>query len=196
MITVVSGLPRSGTSLMMQMLVAGGLTPLTDGLRKADANNPHGYFEWEKAKTLPRDPGCIADAEGKVVKVVSALLPALPAAFYYRVIFMQRSLAEVVASQAAMLRGRGVQGSDLPPDAMARALDIHLKQIRGALSRRTEVAVKYLEYRDLIANPRESAIAVQAFLDFPLAIDAMISQVDPLLYHQRQDSRPTHTARD
>lgn len=195
MITVVSGLPRSGTSLMMQMLVAGGLTPLTDGIRKADANNSRGYFEWEKARTLLRDPGCIAEAEGKVVKVVSTLLPALPATFDYRIVFMQRSLAEVVASQVAMLQKLGTKGSDLAPDAMARALDSHLCQIRSALGRRGELAVTYVEYRELIANPRELAIAIQAFLDCPLAIDTMILQVDPLLYHQRQDVPARHVAR-
>ncbi|HWZ78514.1 MAG TPA: hypothetical protein VNX87_18360 [Candidatus Sulfotelmatobacter sp.] len=74
MITIVSGLPRSGTSLMMQMLVAGGMTPLSDGERTADADNPCGYLEWERIKQLPTDPGCIVEAEGKVVKVISRLL--------------------------------------------------------------------------------------------------------------------------
>jgi len=78
MITIVSGLPRSGTSLMMQMLVAGGMTPLSDGERTADADNPRGYLEWERIKQLPNDPGCIAEAEGKVVKVISRLLLSLP----------------------------------------------------------------------------------------------------------------------
>lgn len=99
MITIVSGLPRSGTSLMMQMLVAGGMTPLSDGERTADADNPRGHLEWERIKTLPNDPTCIAEAEGKVVKVISRLLLSLPAGHDYRVIFMQRPLPEVLASQ-------------------------------------------------------------------------------------------------
>jgi len=92
MITIVSGLPRSGTSLMMRMLVAGGMTPASDGERTADADNPRGYLEWERIKQLPTDPGCIVEAEGKVVKVISRLLLSLPADHEYRVIFMQRPL--------------------------------------------------------------------------------------------------------
>jgi hypothetical protein len=90
MITIVSGLPRSGTSLMMQMLVAGGMTPLSDGERTADADNPRRYLEWERIKQLPNDPGCIVEAEGKVVKVISRLLLSLPSDHEYQVIFMER----------------------------------------------------------------------------------------------------------
>ena len=68
MIAIVSGLPRSGTSLMMQMLAAGGMPVLSDGERQADTDNPKGYFEWERIKRLPKDPACIVEAEGKVVK--------------------------------------------------------------------------------------------------------------------------------
>src|SRR5215813_2420595 len=104
MITIVSGLPRSGTSLMMQMLVAGGLAALSDGERRADTDNPKGYLEWERIKTLPKDPNCIVEAEGKVVKCISQLLLALPMNHEYRIIFMQRPLPEVLASQEEMLR--------------------------------------------------------------------------------------------
>ena len=107
MITIVSGLPRSGTSLMMQMLAAGGMSILSDGERRADVDNPRGYLEWERIKQLPKNPGCIAEAEGKAVKVISQLLLSLPAQHEYRVIFMQRPLPEVMASQDEMLRRRG-----------------------------------------------------------------------------------------
>src|SRR5207253_8560948 len=102
-ITIVSGLPRSGTSLMMQMLAAGGMSILTDGERQADLDNPRGYFEWERIKQLPKEPGCIVEAEGKVVKVIWQRLLALPAGHDYRVVFVQRPLAEVLASQEQML---------------------------------------------------------------------------------------------
>src|SRR5208283_3954323 len=111
MITIVSGLPRSGTSLMMQMLVAGGMTPLSDGERKADTDNPRGYLEWERIKQLPKEPGLIAEAEGKVVKVVSQLLLSLPEGPHYRIVFMQRPLAEVLKSQEQMLKRRGTYDS-------------------------------------------------------------------------------------
>src|SRR3984957_677590 len=107
MITIVSGLPRSGTSLMMQMLEAGGMAVLSDGERKADTDNPKGYLEWERVKQLPKDPGLIAQAEGKVVKVISQLLLSLPGGHEYRVVFMQRALPEVLKSEGGRMRGNG-----------------------------------------------------------------------------------------
>jgi len=107
MITIVSGLPRSGTSLMMQMLAAGGMPVLSDGERKADTDNPKGYLEWERVKQLPKDPSLIAEAEGKVVKVISQLMLSLPDGHEYRIVFMQRPLAEVMKSQDEMLKRRG-----------------------------------------------------------------------------------------
>src|ERR1035438_4758991 len=107
MIAIVSGLPRSGTSLMMQMLDAGGLPVLSDGERKAHTDNPKGYLEWERIKQVPKNPGLIAEAEGKVVKVISQLILSLPASHEYRIVFMQRPLPEVLRSQDEMLRRRG-----------------------------------------------------------------------------------------
>ena len=107
MITIVSGLPRSGTSLMMQMLAAGGVPILSDGERRADADNPRGYLEWERIKQLPKNPALIAEAEGKAVKVISQLLLSLPPGHEYRVIFMQRPLPEVMASRTRCFAGEG-----------------------------------------------------------------------------------------
>src|SRR3982074_1052055 len=107
MITVVSGLPRSGTSLMMQMLTAGGMHPLTDGQRAADANNPRGYYELESVKSLAKNAEVIAAAEGKVVKVISSLLTFLPTRNQYRIVFMCRPLDEVLSSQDRMLERLG-----------------------------------------------------------------------------------------
>src|ERR1700690_2105232 len=107
MITIVSGLPRSGTSLMMQMLAAGGMDVLADGERKADTDNPKGYLEWERIKRLPKEPGLIAEAEGKVVKVISQLILSLPDGHEYRIVFMQRPMPEVLKSQEEMLKRRG-----------------------------------------------------------------------------------------
>src|SRR5262249_42395496 len=87
-ITVVSGLPRSGTSMMMNILTAGGIQALTDGERLPDESNPRGYFELEKVKYLGRDRSFLSDAVGKVVKVVSPLLKHLSSEYHYRVIFM------------------------------------------------------------------------------------------------------------
>src|SRR5277367_4222601 len=122
MITIVSGLPRSGTSLMMQMLTAGGLSAVSDGERQADTDNPKGYLEWERIKQLPKDPKLIAEAEGKVVKVISQLILSLPEGHEYRIVFMQRPLPEVMKSQDEMLRRRGNESSVSISDAQTAAI--------------------------------------------------------------------------
>src|SRR5580704_4926692 len=129
MITIVSGLPRSGTSLMMQMLTAGGMPILSDGERKPDTDNPRGYLEWERIKQLPKDPGCIAEAEGKVVKVISLLLLSLPEGHEYRVIFMQRPLAEVLASQDVMMRNRGTANAGANASIIGAAFEKNLRAV-------------------------------------------------------------------
>src|SRR6266850_5806383 len=129
MITIISGLPRSGTSLMMQMLAAGGMPILSDGERRADVDNPRGYLEWERIKQLPKDPSCIAEAEGRAVKVISQLLLSLPAQHQYRVIFMQRPLPEVMASQDEMLCRRGNFDPGEDNSVVAHAFQDHLYQI-------------------------------------------------------------------
>jgi hypothetical protein len=184
-ITVVSGLPRSGTSLMMQMLAAGGLPALSDGERQADTDNPRGYFEWERIKLLPQQPDYIAEAEGKVVKVISQLLFALPAGREYRIIFMQRPLAEVVASQAEMIRRRGTTGAALPPAALIAGLGAHLNQVNAWLKDKSDISVHRVEHRDVLREPLRTAESIQQFLNSPLDVVAMSQQVDPSLYRQR-----------
>lgn len=186
MITIVSGVPRSGTSLMMQMLVAGGMTPLADGVRTPDINNPRGYFEWEKAKSLPREPGLIAEAEGKVVKIISTLLPSLPNTFSYKIIFMERSLAEVLASQAAMIQKLGTQGASLSSEAMVRALKSHVNHVKANVGLRPEMSVCWMDHHQVITSSDTAAARLQEFLGVPLDVQAMASQVELSLYRQRQ----------
>jgi hypothetical protein len=190
-ITVVSGLPRSGTSLMMQMLSAGGMPALSDGERQADADNPRGYFEWERIKLLPRQPDCIAEAEGKVVKIISQLLFALPAGRDYCVIFMQRPLAEVVASQSEMIRRRGTIGAALPPAALIAGLGAHLNQINAWLKDKPNISVHRVEHQEVLREPLRVAESIQEFLNCPLDVVAMSQQVDTLLYRQRSPSEIT-----
>lgn len=185
MIIVVSGLPRSGTSLMMQMLSAGGMTALTDGERQADPDNPRGYFEWERIKLLPRQPEVIAEAEGKVVKVISQLLFALPAGREYQIIFMQRPLAEVVASQAEMIRRRGTTGAALPPAALVAGLGAHLNQVNAWLKGKANLSVHRVEHHELLREPLRTAELIREFLKFPLDAAAMSQQIDASLYRQR-----------
>ena len=170
----------------MQMLAAGGVPVLTDGERAADSDNPRGYYEWERIKRLAQDPACIADAEGKAVKVVSQLLFALPGGRDYRIIFMQRPLLEVVASQAEMIRRRGTAGAPLEGAGLVAALQAHLNQLNAWLERQPHLAVCRVEYHQVLRQPSEAAGTVRHFLNLPLDTDAMALQVDPSLYRQHR----------
>jgi hypothetical protein len=185
MITIVSGLPRSGTSLMMQMLVAGGMTPLSDGERAADVDNPRGYLEWERIKQLPNDPGCIAEAEGKVVKVISKLLLALPAGHEYRIIFMQRRMAEVLASQDQMLRRRGTYKDGSDQAAMAAAFEKHLREVYAWMDGNAHVKSMRVAYHDVLSDARGVGARVAEFLGMELDVEKMARQVDAALYRNR-----------
>jgi hypothetical protein len=186
MITIVSGLPRSGTSLMMQMLVAGGMTPLSDGERAADADNPRGYLEWERIKQLPNDPSCIAEAEGKVVKVISRLLLSVPAGHEYRVIFMQRPLPEVLASQDEMMRRRGTYKEGANPAIMTAAFEKHLREVYAWFDTRPYVHPLRLSYHDVLRDPLDISGKLAGFLGLPLDLSAMAQQVDATLYRNRK----------
>src|SRR6266852_5382189 len=186
MITIVSGLPRSGTSLMMQMLGAGGMSILSDGERRADADNPRGYLEWERIKQLPKDPSCIAEAEGKAVKVISQLLLSLPAGHEYRVIFMQRPLPEVMASQDEMLRRRGNFNPSDDNTVVTRAFQEHLSDVYAWLNGKPYVKVSRVQYHSVLGEPKEAAETVAKFLQLPLDVGAMTRQVDGTLYRQKR----------
>jgi hypothetical protein len=185
MITVVSGLPRSGTSLMMQMLDAGGLPVLSDGERKADTDNPKGYLEWERIKQLPKDPSLIAEAEGKVVKVISQLILSLPSGHEYRVLFMQRPLPEVLKSQEEMLRRRGNADSNADTSPIEEAFQRHLIEVNKWLASKKNVQVSRVHYHRVLREPKAVAGEIAAFLGVPLDLEAMVQQVDGSLYRNR-----------
>jgi len=185
MITIVSGLPRSGTSLMMQMLVAGGMSVLSDGERGADTDNPRGYLEWERIKQLPKDPSCIAEGEGKVVKVISRLLLSLPASHEYRIIFMQRPLPEVLTSQDEMLRRRGTYKEGTDPALISAAFEKHLNEVYKWLDGKPYVRSVRIPYHDVLSQPEEIGQQLEKFLGIPLNKEAMAQQVDASLYRNR-----------
>jgi len=169
---------------MMQMLAAGGMTILTDHQRKADADNPRGYCEWEPVKLLPTQPERIDEAEGKAVKVITQLLMSIPQGRDYKVIFMERPLSEVLASQDEMLRRRG--NSDLVShEVMTKAFSSHLKEVVSWFETRPEIPVLRLGYRRLLHDPLANAKAVKDFLAVDLDREAMAQQIDPALYHNR-----------
>lgn len=186
MITVVSGLPRSGTSLMMQMLAAGGMEVLTDGQRSPDADNPQGYYELERVKRLKEENSWLGDADGKAIKVVSALLYDLPPDYQYRVIFMKRRMDEILASQRKMLQRRKAADEQVSDAQMRIYFATHLERLEKWLPTAAHLAVLDCDYNELVQNPAEVAEQVARFLDCHLDVERMASVVDATLYRNRQ----------
>lgn len=189
-ITIVSGLPRSGTSLMMQMLIAGGIEVVTDHLRQADADNPRGYFEFEPVKALAEagDTAWLDAAHGKAIKIISSLLYHLPAAKTYKVLFMERHLQEVLASQNRMLEHLGKSVDTIDDATMTRHFTRHLGQVKAWLREQPHIDVRYIRHAEVMATPQVVAERIQAFLGRPLRIEAMVAEVQPQLYRHRATS--------
>jgi hypothetical protein len=185
-IIVVSGLPRSGTSLMMQMLEAGGIPIVTDNERVADADNPRGYREFERVKKLKHDASWLPQIRGKAVKMVSQLLYDLPATEHYRVLFMDRDLNEVLVSQEKMLARLGQSAA--PCQEMARAFTLHLARLRSWLADQSHMAVLAVRYAELVANPAAEAARMSGFLEGRLEVAAAVQAVDPSLYRNRKNA--------
>jgi hypothetical protein len=184
-IVVVSGLPRSGTSMAMKMLEAGGLTIVTDGLRVADEDNPKGYYEDERVKRLHKDEdkAWLRGARGKVVKIISFLLKSLPPEHNYQVVFMHRNLREIVASQNKMLSRLG-KPNDLPDEAAIQLLGAQVKDA-GFFLKRPQFEVLELNYTDTLSGARGQAVRIAEFLGRPLDVEKMASVVDAQLYRNR-----------
>jgi hypothetical protein len=186
-VTVVSGLPRSGTSMMMKMLDAGGLPPVTDNLRTADDDNPKGYFEFERVKKMPDgDTSWVEEAQGKSVKVISALLEHLPPGYSYRVLFLRRKVEEILASQKQMLIRSGKPTDKVSDEQLAEMYDKHLAKVYAWLDDQPNFSVLYLDYGAILADPQKYADQVNLFLDNALDTEAMVGVVDPDLYRQRK----------
>ena len=185
-ITVVSGLPRSGTSMVMKMLEAGGLMPLTDEIRQADTDNPRGYYEFEPVKKLETDQSWLPQAKGKAVKIISMLLRYLPPNYAYKVIFIRRHIPEVLASQKQMLVRRGEPADQVSDEEMARIYDNHLRQTETWLNTRPDFDVLYINHRDIIDNPAGSCKKINKFLGGRLDVKQMTGVVDNALYRQRR----------
>ena len=195
MIAVVSGLPRSGTSLAMQMLEAGGLPPLTDPAgsathRGADASNPRGYYELDAVRRLRSDASFVREAEGHAVKVIAPLLTFLPEGSAYRVVFVLRHLDEVIASQATMLSRMGRPTGDAA--VLKAAFERQLQTAKALLEREDRFRVLYLEHADLVGRPEEAAGSLAAFFQTPgytLDPSAMAQVAEPSLYRARRAGR-------
>lgn len=184
-ILVVSGLPRSGTSLMMQMLKAAGIEPMTDGKRTADDDNPEGYWEWEDIKVLPKNPRIIEQTKGKVVKVISALLPSLPRPHRYKIIYMVRPTQQVVDSQLVMLDRQG-QKARSEKQHLIEVQESHSRQIRQAISKSDRADLLEVSYPDLVADPQAIIEELEKFLGSRFQKSpAVVACVKPKLFRNR-----------
>jgi len=185
-ITIVSGLPRSGTSLMMQMLDKGGIPALTDEIRAADEDNPKGYYEFEPVKKTKEDPSWLERAGGKVVKMVYRLLYDLPADYHYRVVFTRRRLEEVIASQNVMLERQRKEGGGLSDDKLLDVFRAELEKAYQWIDEQPNFEVLYIDYNQMIDDPAGQVAKINDFLGGGLDTDAMNKVVDPSLYRQRR----------
>jgi hypothetical protein len=185
-ITIVSGLPRSGTSMMMKMLEAGGMEVLIDHIRTADEDNPKGYYEFERVKQIEQDQDWLEEAKGKAVKMVGALLKHLPASYAYHIVFMRRQINEVLASQRKMLVRRGEATDTISDERLADLFSKHVAQIEGWVEEQPNMKILYVDYRRVLDEPIDQARRINQFLGDQLSVDEMAAVVDPELYRQRR----------
>lgn len=185
-VVIVSGLPRSGTSMMMKVLEAGGLPVIIDGLRSADPDNPEGYYEYERVKELDKgDTAWVPDAQGKAVKVISALLEFLPPGYHYRVIFMHRNIEEVLNSQRKMLARRGENVDAVNDAEMAELFAKHLAKVKQWLRVQPNFAVLDVDYNAMMQDPEPYIRSINQFIDNALDEQAMAKMIKPDLYRNR-----------
>lgn len=187
-IVVVSGLPRSGTSMAMRMLEAAGISIVIDGLREADEDNPKGYFELERVKDLAQenDWSWLQEARGKAIKIISYLLKELPDNHNYRVVFMRRDLTEVLASQAKMLDRRG-ETNETDDERMVELYESDLWKAGYLLKNNSQFESLMVSYRDVLDNPLEQAEKINHFLGGGYDSEKMAAAVDPQLYRNRAE---------
>lgn len=186
-LTIVSGLPRSGTSMMMRMIDAGGIPALIDHVRKADEDNPEGYYEFEAVKKTKKDASWLDDAAGKVVKMVHLLLLDLPLTMEYRVVFMRRRLEEVIRSQNVMLERKGKDTGKLTDEQVINVFKSQMDKVDAyARQHGQHFKMLYVDYNEVVKNPAPAVHAVNTFLGGDLNSAAMLEVVDPKLYRQRK----------
>jgi hypothetical protein len=182
---VVSGLPRSGTSMMMRMLDAGGLPALTDGVRPSDQDNPDGYYEFEPVKTLEHNASWIDEARGRVIKIVYVHLRHLPASVNYKIIFMRRIIEEIIASRDEMLRRAGMPVSRIGQTRWSAYFDQELRETERWLIKQSNFEVLYVDYNQTVADAAHACHLVKNFLCLDLEIERMQSIATRTLYRQR-----------
>ena len=189
--TVVSGLPRSGTSMMMQMIEAAGMPILTDAVRVPDRSNPRGYFEHEAVKHLARESSFVSSASGMALKVVSPLLPKLPSGPHYRIVLMKRDMDEVLRSQARMMGGAAANSPadrEVEDGILRAAFTKSMAQARAWIEKGPNTLVLEIEHGEALREPLQIARRVAEFIGTSSETDALASMaaaVDALLYRTR-----------
>ncbi len=184
-ITVVTGLPRSGTSMMMKMLEVGGIPPLTDKVRKANEDNPKGYYEYERVKKLPDDTDWVPLAEGKAVKVLAELVKHLPETYHYKVIFMERNLDEMLVSQRKMLIRRGKDPDEISDAELKDMFITYRNMVRDHVENHPTMDVLYVGYNELMLDPEAGVQRIDSFFGGALDTKSMVAVIDPELYRNR-----------
>ncbi len=185
-IIIVSGLPRSGTSMLMKMLEAGGLEILTDEIRKADTDNPKGYYEFERVKKLETDKGWLPQAKGKVVKIISMLLKHLPSNYTYKIVFSNRNIQEILASQKQMLIRRKEPIDKVSDEVLADIYEKHLGQLAKWLSNQPGFEVLNVNYNNILMSPEKYSKKINRFIGGHANIENMAGVIDKTLYRQRK----------
>ena len=190
-VIVVSGLPRSGTSMMMKILEAAALSIMTDHERAADEDNPNGYFEYARVKDLndETDKSWVREARGRVLKVVSHLLGNLPDENFYRVILMRRDFDEIIASQNKMLDRRGKE-NQIADSKVKEAYIRHLVDIRYMVRKRPNFEMVEVHFKEALETPQAFVSDVNEFLGGNLDVESMMTVVDPALYRNRKPEIP------
>jgi len=177
-IIIVSGLPRSGTSMMMQILQAGGIDLVVDKKRPADLHNPYGYFEFEKVKNLEQDNSWITDCHGKAIKILFHLLQFLPEEISYKILFMMRDLDDVINSQNKMLQS---YNSNLQNNDKIRSIfENEIIQTKQWLKNQRNMDGLFVNYDEVIENRVKSILRISDFLDRKLNRQKMISVINPV----------------
>lgn len=184
-VNIVSGLPRSGTSMMMRMISEGGVPPLIDHIRETDEDNPKGYYEFEPVKKTKQDPSWLTTASGKIVKMVYMLLYDLPPDYQYRVVFMNRKLAEVIESQDVMLKRRGKDQGQMSPEVLMKHFESQLEKAYAWIAKQPNFQMLRVDYNQVMSEPAPIVAAVNEFLGGELNTEAMLGVVDPSLYRRR-----------
>ncbi|QMI49032.1 sulfotransferase [Burkholderia sp. MBR-1] len=193
-VTVVSGLPRSGTSMLMRVLAFGGIEPLTDHIREGNSRNPHGYFEWEPIKERHGYVNWIDSAAGKAVKAVSRFVRHLPATRCYSILFLHRDLDEIVRSQRDMaLHLSDASWDDAAADKLKDVYRRHVDETLAWTDARPNMRLHTLHYESMLAAPTQEIDRIRAFLA-PRRLDMarMLTAVDPTLNHAASPREASH----